>query len=145
MMIEEYIHRNIPISKAMGAHIETIDPTQVVVSAPISNNINHKKTVFGGSLHAIATLACWSLLHANLLDLSENYEIVITHSDIDYLAPVTSDFKAKCLKPDVEKWNRFLSTLKSKGRARIKLSSTIHQDEILAVSFNGTFAAIKRN
>jgi len=143
--IEKYIHHNIPISEAMGIKIEKLDETAALVSAPLANNINHKLTVFGGSLHVVATLSCWSLLHSLLLQLPEKFEIVITHSDVDYLIPVTTDFQALCQKPSEEEWNRFLTTLRNKGRARLHLSSTIHQDDVLAVSFKGTFAAIKRN
>ena len=135
--MKEYLYENIPIAKALGVEYETATTDKVVIRAPLSNNINHKKTVFGGSLHAIATLSCWSLLYCSVKD----HEIVITESNIRYLAPVTSDFTATCKKPPQDAWNRFLKTLKKRGKARIDLESTIYQGDTLAVSFSGTFAA----
>src|SRR5215204_6245420 len=92
---EHYLHQHIPISQAMGIQVETASPSTVILYAPFLNNINHKKTAFGGSLHAVATLACWSLLHLHLERL-DPLDLVITQSKVNYLLPVTSDFRAQC-------------------------------------------------
>lgn len=91
--LKTYLQSHIPISEAMGVCVEHASKEKVILTAPFANNINHKKTVFGGSLHAVATLACWSLLHLNL----EEVQIVITRSEVDYRAPVDGDFKAECV------------------------------------------------
>src|SRR5262245_4726479 len=109
----------------MGVQVIHISNEKSILRAPFSPNINHKKTVFGGSLHALATLSCWCFLHANIEIAAE---IVITNSQVDYLAPVVSDFQAQCLMPAAETWNRFCHTLHLKGKARIQLESTIFQD-----------------
>lgn len=141
--IEDYLHQYIPISKAMGICVVSITPREVILYAPFSNNINHKKTVFGGSLHAVATLACWSLLHFHLQEFYP-LDLVITHSDIDYFLPVNTDFKAHCQIPENSVWERFIKTLKSRGKARIELQAHIFQNGNLAVDYRGTFAALKR-
>ena len=56
MNLEKYLHKHIPISSAMGVKVDVASSERVVLSAPFLNNINHKQTVFGGSLHAVATL-----------------------------------------------------------------------------------------
>lgn len=144
-LLEEYIHEHIPITQALGVKIAYASAQEIIVSAPFSNNINHKKTVFGGSLHTITTLACWALLYENFKDSIEPVEIVVRHSEINYLHPVTTDFKAQCLIPENGKWLRFLKILTSKNRARIHLRATIYQEGVLAVDYQGTFAVIKRN
>lgn len=144
LSLENYIHDNIPITQALGIKIDYASAQETVVSAPFANNINHKKTVFGGSLHAIATLACWALLYENFKHATEPVEIVIRHSEIDYLHPVTTDFKAQCLIPEADKWQRFQKILAHKNRARIHLTATIHQAEKIAVAYEGTFAVIKK-
>lgn len=137
--LEEYLHRHIPISAAMGIRVEEASEDRVVLFAPFSNNINHKKTVFGGSLHAVATLACWSLLHLNLQEV----QIVITHSEVAYQAPVDGDFRAECKMPEKKSWQRFMKMVQSKGKARIALEATIAHKGRLAVQFQGVFAAWK--
>jgi thioesterase domain-containing protein len=141
--IEKYLHQYIPISYAMGIQVISASFQEVTLFAPFTNNINHKKTVFGGSLHAVATLACWSLLHLNLQDLNP-LDLVITHSNVKYLFPVTTDFQAQCQIPEREVWQRFLKILTLKGKSRIDLQAKIFQNEQLAVDYQGTFAAIKK-
>lgn len=140
--LEEYIHKNIPLTQSIGITIEAASTQRVVLAAPFLPNINHKKTVFGGSLHALATMACWSLLHLNLNELAPN-EIVITQSNVAYLFPVTGDFKAECALPEDLVWKRFLAALQSKGKGRVELEAKIFQGDKLAVDYKGTFAAIR--
>lgn len=140
--LENYLLEHIPISSAMGVSVYSASPKKIVLSAPFSNNINHKKTVFGGSLHAVTTLACWSVLHVNLAEL-HNVQIVIASSEIAYLAPVASDFKAECCLPELGDWGRFLKILEKKGKARVKLNAKIFQGHQLCVEYSGVFAALK--
>lgn len=142
--LENYLHQHIPISQAIGIQVEFASQSEIILYAPFSNNINHKKTVFGGSLHAVATLACWSLLHSNLIDAAP-LDLVITQSKVDYLLPVTSDFKARCKMPEETTWQRFITMLLLKGKARIELHAKIYQNEKLALDYQGTFAALKRS
>lgn len=141
--LQSYLHHNIPLSQALGVEVETASDSNVILKAPFAPNINHKKTVFGGSLHAVATLACWSLLYFNLAE-KFSCDIVIASSSIQYLTPVISDFRASCEKPDEPLWNRFLASLSKKGIGRIHLSASINQGNTLAVNYQGVFAAIKR-
>ncbi len=65
----------------IGIRVDISSLEKVVLEAPFLNNINHKQTVFGGSLHAVTTLACWSLLHINLVALFEDpIQIVILYN-----------------------------------------------------------------
>ena len=92
--LEDYLYRNIPISEAMGVRVARASTDSISLTAPLQANINHKRTAFGGSLQAVATLACWTLLHVNLREDADPSEIVITNSNIDYIRPVTADFTA---------------------------------------------------
>lgn len=142
--LESYLLQHIPISAAIGIKVESASNEQVILSAPFLNNINHKNTVFGGSLHSVATLACWSLLHVNSLDFLEgDIQIVISSSEIFYTSPVFSDFKAECSMPDSLEWERFRKTFQRRGKARLKLNARIFQDSQLCVNYSGQFVAIK--
>lgn len=141
-MLEQYIHQNIPISAAMGIRVLEASNQKVVLAAPFAKNINHKKTVFGGSLHAVCALACWSIMHLNLKEIAP-VDIVIAQSTVDFLVPVTEDFQAVCIRPEDDSWSRFLKTLNSKGKARIELDATIRQVDKKAVAFHAVFAALR--
>lgn len=141
--LQQYIHENIPLTKAMGVMVYDISKTEVVLGVPLEPNTNHKNTAFGGSLHSLATLACWTLVYMNLADEESSYEIVISKSDIKYRAPVTNDFKAECHFNDDDELTHFLETLHRKGKARLRLNAHIYQGDVLAVDYWGDFAVIK--
>lgn len=127
----------------MGLSVENASLRKIILKAPLINNINHKSTVFGGSLHAVATLSCWSLVHVNLKDLGlESKQIVIAHSEIFYLQPVVDDFEVECSLPHVEKWDRFKKCLLRQGKARIELEASLLQDNQNCVAYKGTFVAL---
>ena len=140
--VEAYLHKHIPITQAMGVSVDGATSDKVVLSAPIANNINHKETVFGGSLQAVATLACWSLLFVRLKNIGVKAQIVIAGNEVAYHKPVDADFNVECLAPEALAWERFTKMLKSKGKARIKLSASLHHRGRLAMSFQGTFVAL---
>ena len=64
--LEQYMHKHIPLSKAMAVSVVSVTDSAVTLQAPLEPNINHRETVFGGSASALAILAGWSLLHVRL-------------------------------------------------------------------------------
>jgi thioesterase domain-containing protein len=142
--IESLLLEAIPLSEAMGIQVEEASSARVILRAPLANNINHKQTAFGGSLHAVATLACWSLLHVNLVELlKEHVHIVIASSEIEYLQPVTADFCAEASLPDKQEWEYFLKTLERRKKARVQLRATISLGGSACVTYEGSFVAIR--
>ncbi|WP_020400832.1 YiiD C-terminal domain-containing protein [Kordiimonas gwangyangensis] len=141
--VEDYLHSHIPISKAMGVTAVHASDNRVVLRAPLDLNINHKSTAFGGSLQALATLSCWTLLHINLRHAANAGEIVITSSNINYIRPVTQDFEAEATLPEGNRWPLFLKTFDRHGKARIQLTASIVEDDELAIDYTGSFAALK--
>ncbi|KAF3361633.1 Uncharacterized protein PHSC3_001831 [Chlamydiales bacterium STE3] len=141
--LQNYLNHHIPICQAMEIAVEKASSTEVILAAPFAKNFNHQQTIFGGSLHAVATLACWTMLYVNLQMIKDrSFQIVITESHVSYKAPVGGDFKAACSKPELEEWQRFLKTLHKKNKARIHLTATIHYQGLLCVDYQGTFAAL---
>lgn len=143
--LQRYIHDHIPLSATMGIEVIEASPHKVILKAPLALNTNHKKTAFGGSLHAIATLSCWSLIYLHLEDYPSPTEIVISHSDVKYLAPVHDDFTAECHLEDLKSLDHFEEVLSKKGKSRLKLKAQIHQNGKLALDYNGDFVAIRQD
>ncbi len=142
--LEQYLLENIPLSSALGVTVSVASAEKIILSAPIGPNINHKLTVFGGSLHSVATLACWSFVFINLKQLNIDAEIVISASHTKYLTAVTTDFKAECTLENKDDLVRFEKILQKKGKARIKLHAKIYQGENLAMDYHGEFVGIKK-
>jgi thioesterase domain-containing protein len=142
--LEDYLYDHIPITKAMEIKVKEASSQRVILSAPIAPNINHKKTVFGGSLQAAATLACWGLIYVNFNKIGEtNSQIVIAKSKVSYLAPIDDNFDVECTMPEATIWQKFVKTVRLKNKGRIHLRATICLKEHLCVDFNGEFAALR--
>lgn len=135
--------REIPLSRAMGIKVASWDGRTVRLAAPIAPNVNHKATVFGGSLSAAATLAGWSALWL-LLDANGLMEqVVIQDASIAYRHPVTGDFTVECTLPDARVIERFLATLRERGRARLELEARVASADRDLVTFRGRYVAMR--
>lgn len=140
--IEEYLHHHIPISRAMGVRVESVDASGVRLTAPLAPNVNHRRTAFGGSVGALAILSAWALVHARLREMGSPGRVVIQRSSLEYLHPIHHDFEAWCPAPEAERWERFTETLERRGRARITLDSEVREDGRVAGRFHGAFVAL---
>jgi len=139
--IQELLHGKIPITRAMGVRVLEYDGRRLVLSAPLDANVNHLGTAFGGSLNALAVLSGYGLLWLELRDTDSH--IVIRESSISYVRPVRGPLRAVCLRPEADALAQFKQTFHQKGKARIALSATIEDGGQAAVSFRGTFVAMR--
>jgi thioesterase domain-containing protein len=141
--VEQYLHEHIPLSKAMAVSVTTINETGVILSAPLLPNINHRNTVFGGSISAVAILSAWTFVHVRLQILSLPCRIVIQSNSVEYLKPVEEEFQAHCITPFRQNWERFISAVSKRGKGRISLEAEIYSRGSLAGKFQGEYVAIE--
>ncbi|HEY9050914.1 MAG TPA: YiiD C-terminal domain-containing protein [Gammaproteobacteria bacterium] len=137
--LQAKLHEEIPLTRAMGLVVKSLTSDSVCLTAPLSNNINHKSTAFGGSLYSIAVLAGWSLIYSQLQNRNLQGHIVIQESDIKYIKPVTTDIEAVCNIESPELLERFIQTYLKKDMARIMLNTIIRQDGVECVRFRGKY------
>ena len=140
--MEAYLHSNIPLSAAMGVRVKIATPKRVLLFAPLGPNINHHQTVFGGSGVVLATLSAWTLLHVRLVDAHVDAQLVIQRSSMEYQRPIVGDFEAQCAFEDDSAWQRFLTMLNRRGRARMTLEAQLLHDSNEMGAFVGDFVAI---
>ena len=138
---ERYLHDHIPLSAEMGVEVRSIDDSGVRLWAPLSANVNHQSTVFGGSAAALAILAGWTLMWVRLREVGFPGGIVIQRSSIEYLSPLHSDFEAFCSAPSPADWEKFRGTLERRGRARLVLHAELHSEGERGGTFHGTYVA----
>ena len=92
--LETYLHEHIPLSAAMQLAVEGLGEQGVTLSAPLAPNVNHRNSVFGGSLASLATLAGWSLVHVGLSEIGLPSRVVVMSSQIEYLAPAVGPLRS---------------------------------------------------
>ncbi len=123
--INSYVHEHMPLTKALGAEITVYDGEKVIVSAPLTPNLNHRDTAFGGSLSALGVLSGWALLFIKLQEENMSCRLVIQKSSFDFKNPIPDDFTTICHAPDTQTWLKFIKTLKRHGKARIAVASEV--------------------
>jgi thioesterase domain-containing protein len=139
--LERYLHEKIPLTVAMGVHVEECNDTRLILTAPLGPNRNHLQTAFGGSLHALATLSGYSLLWWLLGE--PDAHIVIRESTIRYDQPVRGYLRAVCSSPPADELARFRRDFEKKGKARIVLEAVVEHEAAAAATFRGMFVAVR--
>lgn len=140
--LEAYFHEEIPLSRAMGVTVQSIDGSGVRLLAPLAANVNLHGTVFGGSISALGILAAWAVVHAGLAAEGLSAAIVIQRSAVDFLRPVHGDLEASSSTPAGDIWARFVGTLSRRGRARITVAATLDSGGEPVATFEGAFVAV---
>jgi len=142
LLLERYLHQQIPLSAAMGVRVRIATPERVRLAAPLAPNVNHNETVFGGSAAALATLSAWALLHLRTERAGLEARLVIQRSSMEYEQPIAGDFDAACQFSDEIAWERFRSTLVRRGRARMTLPAHVLHDARRVATFEGDFVGL---
>lgn len=141
-VLENYLHDNIPLSRAMGIRVLIASPARILLECPLEPNINHHGTAFGGSIAACATLAGWCWLHVFMQERQLPAKLVISGSSMDYLMPISGGFTAELRPPSLETILAFTQTYARRGSARIELEVDILCKGEIAAQFKGTYAAL---
>jgi thioesterase domain-containing protein len=55
--LQQLLHREIPLSRAMGVTLQASGAEAVILHVPLGPNLNHQQNAFGGSLTTLALLA----------------------------------------------------------------------------------------
>ena len=141
-MLEDVLHQDIPLTRDMGVKVISWQNHSLRLHLPLEPNINHKSTLFGGSLYCGAVLAGWGWLYLRLKEAGiEDGHIVIHEGQIRYPLPVKRDGVAICDAPDDGTWDKFVKMYQRRGRARLALSTRIVAEgsEDSAVEFEGQY------
>lgn len=141
--INDYLNRHVPLFQAMQARLERYNDGGLSIKAPLAPNINDKGIAFGGSLAAIASLTGWALTRITLNEHGEAAEIVITDGTLKFLRPVRGEIVTECARPDGATVERFINSLRQRGKARWNVEVVIHGDGELAMIFNGQYGAFR--
>jgi thioesterase domain-containing protein len=137
-----FLHEKIPLTRAMGVHVAETG-ARLVLEAPLDANVNHLGTAFGGSLHALPTLACYAALWTLLREAGFDGHVVVKRSSAQYRQPVTGVLRAVCVRPPAAACAEFIADLRRHKKARMELNAIVEGDNGKpAVEFTGSFVAV---
>jgi len=140
--LESVLHSDIPLTREMGLQVLDWQQHQLRLQLPLAANVNHKSTMFGGSLYCAAVLVGWGWLHLRLREAGiDDGHIVIQEGHISYPLPVTGVAIAACQAPEEKVWERFVATYQRRGRARLNLHTRVTNagSDEAAVLFSGQY------
>src|SRR3954469_14617773 len=141
--LEAFLHEKIPLTRAMGLRVAESNAKRLVLEAPLDKNVNHLGTAFGGSLHALPTLACYAGLWTLLREAGIDGHVVVKRSEASYRAPVTGTIRAVCVRPPAAVANEFIRDLQRHKKARMELTAiVVGENGKAAVDFSGSFVAV---
>jgi len=144
--LRQYLYDHIPLTKAMQVDITAVSDSSLTLTAPLTPNINHRETVFGGSASALCILSAWSYIHCRLKNYPQfSPRIVIQENSMKYTKPVLDQFEAICTLQEAKHWSRLITTLERKGIGRIRLSSDLISANESVGSFEGAFVISDMN
>lgn len=141
--LNEFLYEQIPLARALGVEVRRSDHTGAEVFAPLSNNINHMGTAFGGSLNAVLITSCYAWLFHHLEKQGLHSHVLIKEGNTQYLHPVKGDFRAICIAPVGGEYENFQDHFDRKGKARLALEAYIENEAGKACVFKGLFVAVK--
>jgi len=143
--LQARIDGEIALAKHIGVVVERADDHDLVVSAPLQPNGNHKGTAFGGSLYCVAVLTGWAWATRYLAMRGIAADAVIQESNVQFLAPVHGRLRAHLAPPGSAEIDKFRRMLERAGRGRIQLRVELRQGPGVAARFDGMFAAVLRS
>ncbi|HDS1734171.1 MULTISPECIES: YiiD C-terminal domain-containing protein [Pseudomonas] len=140
--LQGVLHSDIPLTREMGLEVIAWEDRCLRLQLPLAANVNHKSTMFGGSLYCAAVLVGWGWLHLRLREAGiDDGHIVIQEGQISYPLPVTGAAIACCAAPDDKTWERFVTLYQRRGRARLTLETLVTNagSDEPAVRFSGQY------
>ena len=141
--LEAFLHEQIPLTRAMGLRVAECNAQRLVLEATLEPNRNHLGTAFGGSLHALPTLACYGTLWMVLREAGIDSHVVIKDSQISYRQPVKGTLRAVCERPPAAALAEFIAVLRRNLKAGMDLHAiVVGTDGKPAAEFSGRFVAL---
>lgn len=142
--LEAFLQEKIPLTRALGVRVIEVGE-RVVLEAPLAPNLNHLGSAFGGSLHALPTLACYTALWTVLREAGLDSHVIVKSSAARYREPVRGVLRAICARPAGAVAAAFIGDLRRHKKAGLDLAAIVEgaAPGKPAVEFSGCFVALQ--
>lgn len=135
----------IPLTAAMQLAVREFDGEKLVLTVPLSPNINDKGTAFAGSISALGNVTGWCLL--TLWSEQEfgqdTCRVAVFDARFSFRKPLRGDFTASVNLPPPEERHRLRESVEQKGRGKTALQISLSDEEGEAVVLEAQYAVWK--
>lgn len=158
--LQQTWHETIPVSEFMQITPLSFDGTRLIVTAPLTPNINLHHTMFAGSIYTLMTLTGWGIVWLQQKAQGIEADIVLADAKIKYRAPVTTAPISQVIWPAFTKGqiedqtegqatetsisDRDFADLYSRGKISHHLEVHLYSGKTRCATFNGRYVSIKK-
>ncbi len=141
---KQKIFEQIPLTQHMGFTRISLDGRNLAFELSLAPNHNDKGTAFAGALSAAANLCGWGAITLLLEEQDKTYDVVIRDSRLEYILPVTEDFRVQTQLPEPQQIEAFVQRLRERGKARMDLQVELLEQGRLCFQFSGSYVALEK-
>lgn len=136
-----FFAEHLPITDYLKMRVDQYTSDRFSLAIDLQPSMNDKLTAFGGSLYCLCVMNCWGMAYLQARQRGINPNMVVSHGEIDYMAPVTDErIIAYCEARSDTDWEGFFERLSQRGKAKVSLQSEIICNGKRAVLFKGDYA-----
>ncbi|WP_019530016.1 YiiD C-terminal domain-containing protein [Dasania marina] len=140
--LTDFLAQHMEVAEYLGMQVQRYDGDTLDLSIDLQPSLNDKLTAWGGSLYGLCVMAGWGMFYLKCREQGLNPNIVVSHGEIDYVAPVADELiVAHCSSLAVD-WPAVFARVHSKGKATVSLSANIACGGQTAVTFIGRYTLI---
>ena len=141
--LHRFITQHVPLVAAAGVEVDHYDHQSLVLSAPLTKNINDKGTAFGGSLYNLCVVTGWGLTWLLSREFELEGDIVVAKGEIEYLRPLRDRLVATVSRPTTETLKHFRDSYARRGKAVLQQAVSIPDEHgAPCVTFLGKYALV---
>jgi len=144
--LQDYVYRHIPIVQVNNLVIHGVDNHSVSVAGSFSDHVNHRGSVFGGTIGTAMTVAAWAQVELLMNDIEPDADIVVARQTVQFVLPVVEDFVATSREPEVDAVSRFTAAYRAHGKAKLTVNAELRcaGDIEPRALFSGQFVVRRR-
>ena len=141
--LTDFFSEHLPITDYLKMRVDQFSGDSFSLAIDLQPSINDKLTAFGGSLYCLCVMNGWGMAYLQARRRGINPNMVVSHGEIDYTAPVSDEYiVARCETRSETDWRGFFERLDTHGRATVSLQSEVICNGQRAVLFRGSYTII---
>jgi thioesterase domain-containing protein len=143
--LQHFLHTDIPLTKDMGLELVTFNNNKLQAIAPLSQNINDKGSVFGGSSSALMIISGWSLIKLNCEEFDIQADIVIHKNKTLWHKASYEDLLINAVFSEEYDFNKIKSVIGKKRHQRIDCKiELVNKDNIKFSTMTANYVIIPK-
>ena len=140
--LTDFLAEHMEVAGYLGMKVRGYNGQRLALSIDLKPSLNDKLTAWGGSLYGLTVMNCWGMYYLKCREQGIDPNLVVSHGEIDYIAPVQDDpIVSVCVGTAID-WVAVFDRVKTKGKATVSLSAEVHSQGQKAVQFSGRYTLV---